>query len=134
MKIERLYFYLGALSLALAIVFLALGLYGTAIGTPDSLLAGGICFMVFLLPAFLFLDYWSRRTGLDRRLRILADVLKGYRQISMEELAGKIDCSKEDAEFLAAACIGRGYVRGRIDPKEEAFISEELAPEKKEPS
>jgi len=125
MKLERLYFYLGVLSLALAVVFLSLGIYGTAVGTPNALLAGGICFILFLLPAILFIGYWSRRAQMDDRLRMLADVLKGYRQITMEELSGKLDCSEEDAEFLTAACIGRGYVRGRVDVTDKTFVSEE---------
>jgi len=133
MKMERLYFYLGVLSLVLAVVFLALGLYGAAVGLPDSLLAGGVCFAVFLIPAYILLSYLSRGTALDKRLRIFADVLKGYRLISMKELAGKIDCTEEDAEFLVAACIGRGYIRGRIDMKERTFVSDEPPSGKEKP-
>jgi len=134
MKTERLYLFLGVTSLVLAIGFLSLGLYGTAVGTPNAPIAGGVCFTVFIVPAFLFLSYWSRKARMEKQLRMLADVLRGYRRLSMEELAGKIDCSEEDAEFLTATCIGRGYVRGRIDSAGRTFISEEPAAEDEKPS
>ena len=134
MKTERLYFYFGVTSLALAVGFLALGLYGTVVGTPNAPIAGGVCFVIFVVPAYLFLSYWSRKAGMEKQLRMLADVLKGYRQLSMKELAVKIDCSEEDAEFLTAACIGRGYVRGRIDVTGKTFISEETTAEDEKPS
>jgi len=49
-------------------------------------------------------------------------VLKGYREITMGDLGSKLDVKPDEAELLVAACIGRGYVKGRIVAGEGKFV------------
>lgn len=125
MRTERLYFYLGVLGLVLSFIFLALGAYGSVISIADAGLAGGLCFIAFFVPAIFFLGYWRRSSILERQLRNLADVLRGYRQIALAEVAEKTGAAPRDIEILVAACIGRGYVKGRIDKDRGVFILDE---------
>ncbi len=90
MRAERLYYFLGICGLTATFVFAAIGSYGAIMGVPDAGFAGGACAVVFLIPSVVFLLYSRRRTAMDGRLKELADVLKGYRDISMEELAAKM--------------------------------------------
>ena len=134
MRSERLYHSLGILGLAAAFVLTIVASYGVITGVTDAGLAGGACAVTFLVPSVFFLFYSRERTALDDRLRQLADVLEGYRQINMDELAAKIGATQKEAELLVAACVGRGYVRGRIDPTSRTFaiLPSDQAPERQE--
>jgi len=124
MKAEGLYYFLGIGCLTATFVFLMIGVYGSIAVVPDAGLAGGLCALAFLIPGLVFLLYWRQRGSLDRRLEELAEVLRGYRQLAIADLAAKIDSTPDDAELLVAACIGRGYIHGHIDSKEKTFIQE----------
>jgi len=121
MRAERLYYLLGVCGLTATFVFAVIGAYGALMGVPNAGFAGGACAMVFLIPSVVFLFYSRQRTAVDGRLKELADVLRGYRQISMDELANKMHTSPEEAELLVAACLGRGYIHGGIDPTGKIF-------------
>ena len=121
MRAERLYYFLGVAGLTATFALAVIGGYGAMIGVPDAGLAGGVCSVSFLIPSLVFLYYSRQKTAVDPRLMDLADVLKGYRHISLDELAAKIQTTPEEAELLVAACLGRGYVQGQIDPESKTF-------------
>ncbi len=125
MRIARIYYFLGLGCLAATFVFVVLAVYGAVAGIKDAPLAGTVCAMAFFIPGIVFLLYRTQSTALDSRLKALADVLKGYREVTMEELSEKIGVKREDAELLVAACIGRGLVKGRLVAEEGRFILDE---------
>lgn len=125
MKVERLYYLLGLGCLAVTFVFVVLAVYGAAAEIKDAPLAGVVCSVAFFIPGVVFLLYSAQCNALNSRLRGLAEILRGYREVTMEELAGKIGVKKEEAELLVAACIGRNLIKGRIVAGEGKFILEE---------
>ncbi len=125
MRPARLYLYLGVIGMTLSFVLLALGAYGSLVNITDAGLAGGLCFIVFFIPAVFFLTYWRRSSLLEKQLRNLADVLRGYREVTLTEIAEKSGIGPRDAEIFVAACIGRGYIKGHIDKERGAFVLEE---------
>ncbi len=125
MRGARIYYFLGLGCLAATFVFVVLAVYGAAAGIKDAPLAGSVCAVAFFIPGIVFLLYRTQATALDARLKALADVLKGYREVTMNELANKIGVKEEDAELLVAACIGRGLVKGRLVAGEGRFVLNE---------
>jgi len=128
MNVKHLYFFFGFGSLIAAFIFLSIGIYGAVINVQDAGLAGVFCFIAFFIPGIIFTLYWRQSSALEKNLRNLSNLLKGYREIEIAELAEKIGTSSENTELLVAACLGRGYVKGRIDLTGKKFVLE--TPEK----
>ncbi len=122
MKVRTLYLLLCVSSLGTAFLFLVIGLYGIAVGINDAGLAGSVCFTAFIVPGIFFLYYWRRSTAIDRTLVSLVDILKGYPEITLKDLAAKIETTPQQAEILVAACIGRGLIRGHIEKQGNKFV------------
>jgi len=122
MRVETLYFRFGVACIVLALAFAVIAVYGAAAGMHDAPLAGGACAILFFVPGVVFMLYQYRWRELDRQLSELASVLKGYREITMGDLGSKLDVKPDEAELLVAACIGRGYVKGRIVTGEGKFV------------
>lgn len=123
MRVATFYFRAGVACILLAFMFTVVAAYGVAAGVADAPLAGTACAILFLVPGIVFIMYRSRSTALERRLGELADVLRGYREVTMIELAEKLGVKPEEAELLVAACIGRGFVKGELLAGEGKFVS-----------
>jgi len=122
MRVETLCFRFGVACIVLALAFAVVALYGAAANVHDAPLAGGACAILFFVPGAVFMLYQYRWRELDRQLAELGSVLKGYQEVTMDELAGKLNVKPDEAELLVAACIGRGYVRGTIVAGERRFV------------
>ena len=121
---------LWGISLAIGILFISAAILVTIAGltylvtplpdkSPEENRSAGITLLSFSvvcwITALIPFGYGFMGYAKDKRLRQVADYLKLYRRITMEELARKMNTSEFEAEKLLLDCIDRGYIDAHVD-------------------
>lgn len=128
MKRASLYLTLGLL--LLSVTFFGILITIVVAADPAAFPQGGfalaffsVCTIGFAIPTLLFLFLWRKETKRLNQLEAVGAILRGYRELSIANLAVQIGQPPALAENLAAASVAAGFAQGYIDHASGMFYS-----------
>jgi len=125
-----IFFALGVVLLGfVSISYFTVGLEGNT--DEENQKAGidiGMCTLAFLLIATPFLVWAVLGMNLWRRRKKVAQHMKLYRQVKIEEVGKKLGMTRELLEADLGACIDKGYISGHLDPSTGVFTQTDPNP------
>lgn len=115
MRRVRFYGWLTALCLGTAGLAAALMLVGFGLGHAFEGTAAGVCAGAFLIPGFLFLNYWRRLSNRDLALTHAAKLADEAGVTDGKALAKQLDVPAEDATKILQTALREGVLQGEFD-------------------
>ena len=94
-------------------------------GAQDSMIVGGVCTVMCLVPAIILLSMVFRSEKQVKGSQDLASLLRIYRRIKLDELARKMGKSEIEVEKDIVDAIQTGMVQGYIDRTTNEFFTKE---------
>jgi len=106
-----------AAALAIAGGSAILAVAGAALQQTLSATAASLCATVFLIPGLFFFAYQRRFRARDLALAHVAAIARARRTLDLEDLAGELHVSREDAEKVLRTAVREGHLRGTFDER-----------------
>jgi DNA-directed RNA polymerase subunit RPC12/RpoP len=86
------------------------------------------CAPIVFFPSLIIFYFGWQGYRRDERLRHMAEVLKGFKRISITELSIRTDRNNDETEKDIIECLQEGMIRGHIDPKTNEFVRYQPGP------
>src|SRR3972149_10387317 len=117
MRASTLYRGLGLLSLAVASFAISLAAIAFGLRQITSVLASGLCAVVFLVPALAFSAEVRRIGAREAAFAHVASLTDSRGGMSAEELAAELKIPGADAEKILRKALAEGAIRGAMDER-----------------
>jgi len=116
-KLRTWYQIVSASALAIAGGSAILAVAGAALQQTLSATAASLCAAVFLVPGLFFFAYQRRFRARDLALAHVAAIARARGTLGLDELAGELHVSREDAEKVLRTAVREGHLRGTFDER-----------------
>lgn len=126
MRKSDLYLVFGILLLLGGLLFVtatAMFLADPSYGDPGIAAGSGVCSTILVVPAAILLFLYWRASAQDKVLRTVAAFLRSVREISVQDVAARLEKTPAEAELLISQAVAAGYAQGFLDLREGKFVS-----------